>query len=245
MNRDVQPELLDRLPPDDPRAVRSRRDLRRVNAMMRNHEIMAHALQPAMTRSEPPHVTDLGAGDGSFLFGVAQRLGASAHRFPAAAGTPGRGLRTGPVTATLLDLQTSASVETISAFDALEWKVDSVVADAFDWLESSTTGGVFIANLFLHHFENARLAELLALVSRRATFFVAVEPERAPWPLLCSRLLGLAGCNDVTRHDAPISVRAGFAGSEISELWPDKIHWRITERRAGSFSHLFIAEKTG
>ena len=41
MKRIVQPELLDALPPDDPRAVRSRRDLRRVNAWMRNHTIMA------------------------------------------------------------------------------------------------------------------------------------------------------------------------------------------------------------
>ncbi len=44
MNRIVKPELLDELPPADPRAVRSRRDLRRVNAWMRNHAIMARAL---------------------------------------------------------------------------------------------------------------------------------------------------------------------------------------------------------
>ena len=43
MKRIVQPELLDSLPPGDPRAMRSRRDLRRVNAWMRNHAIMAGA----------------------------------------------------------------------------------------------------------------------------------------------------------------------------------------------------------
>ena len=46
MNRIVQPELLDELPPDDPRAMRSRRDLRRINAWMRNHAIMAAHCKP-------------------------------------------------------------------------------------------------------------------------------------------------------------------------------------------------------
>jgi hypothetical protein len=44
VKRLVQPEILDTLPPDDPRALRSRRDLRRVNAWMGNDAIMAQAL---------------------------------------------------------------------------------------------------------------------------------------------------------------------------------------------------------
>jgi len=38
-------------------------------------------------------------------------------------------------------------------------------------------------------------------------------------------------------------VRAGFSGGEISTLWPDKQNWRLTEQRAGAFSHLFVAQK--
>src|SRR5665213_1028567 len=45
MKRIVEPELLDALPPDDPSAIRSRQDLRRVNAWMRNHELRARALK--------------------------------------------------------------------------------------------------------------------------------------------------------------------------------------------------------
>jgi hypothetical protein len=97
--------------------------------------------------------------------------------------------------------------------------------------------------LFLHHFEDVRLAELLRLVSLRAKLFIALEPHRAPWPLFCSRLLWAIGCNAVTRHDAVVSVRAGFSGNELSALWPDKNHWRLTEQRAGAFSQLFIAQK--
>ncbi|TPV99455.1 MAG: hypothetical protein USCAAHI_01108 [Beijerinckiaceae bacterium] len=42
--RVVRPEWLDSLPPDDPRAGRSRRDLRRINAWMQQAGIMAGVL---------------------------------------------------------------------------------------------------------------------------------------------------------------------------------------------------------
>lgn len=70
-----------------------------------------------------------------------------------------------------------------------------------------------------------------------------LEPRRSSWSVFCSRLLWVIGCNDVTRHDAAISVRAGFSGQELSLLWPDKQNWRFTEQRVGAFSHLFIAQK--
>ncbi len=45
MKRRVTGELLDELPPADPRAVRSREDLLRVNGWMGNQGIMARALR--------------------------------------------------------------------------------------------------------------------------------------------------------------------------------------------------------
>ncbi len=53
------------------------------------------------------------------------------------------------------------------------------------------------------------------------------------------RLLPLIGCNRVTRHDAAVSVQAGFTGAELTALWP--AGWRITESAAGLFTHSFIA----
>jgi hypothetical protein len=41
-----------------------------------------------------------------------------------------------------------------------------------------------------------------------------------------------------------LSVRAGFSGNELSALWPADGGWQLTERRAGHFSHLFIARRT-
>ena len=224
MKRLVQPELLDALPPADPRAIRSRRDLRRINWWMRNHVMLARALKNHLSAT-PKQITEIGAGDGNFLLQAARKL-----NFSNAA-------------AILLDRQKNVSTETLADFEKLGWRAECVVADVFDWPETSGTGEVVIANLFLHHFEEDRLALLLQKISKRTKMFIALEPHRSRWPLLGSRLLWAIGCNGVTRNDAVVSVRAGFAGEEISALWPDKTNWRLTEHRAGPFSHLFIARR--
>lgn len=225
MNRIIKPELLDALPPEHPQAIRSRRDLRRVNAWMRNGAVMAEALQRERVGQPPRQMVELGAGDGCFLLGVARTL---------APGWPG-------VRATLIDRQKIVSGETLAEFARLGWTAEVVVSDVFDWSPASVD--VVIANLFLHHFENAELARLLRTISERASLFVAVEPRRSAWSLFWSRCLWAIGCNSVTRHDAVISVRAGFSGRELSALWPDAANWRLTEHAAGPFSHLFIARK--
>jgi ubiquinone/menaquinone biosynthesis C-methylase UbiE len=222
VKRIVQPEILDSLPPDDSRARRSRRDLRRVNSCMGNDAIMSKALKEFFP-GEPKQIVELGAGDGHFLLRVAQKLNWQ------------------NINATLLDRQKNVSAEMLAAFSKHGWRAEAVVADVFDWPQSSEE--IVIANLFLHHFENERLAELFRVISERAKSFIALEPRRAPLPLFFSRMLWAIGCNEVTRHDATVSVRAGFSGEEISALWPDKSNWRRTEHRAGLFSHLFIAQK--
>ena len=227
MKRLVQPEWLDTLPPDDPRAIHSRRDLCRVNRAMRNADIMADALHSALAGRPLEKITELGAGDGNFLLSLAERM------------LPGRP----PTVATLLDLQANISVETLDAFTALGWEAEVVIADVFDWSPSSASAGVVIANLFLHHFEGERLDKLLAQIARHTDLFIALEPRRAAWPLFCSHWLWGIGCNDVTRHDAVISVRAGFRDYELSALWPEPHKWQFTERPAGAFGHLFVAQK--
>ena len=236
MKRIVRPELLDTLSPQDPRAVRSRGDLHRVNICMRNHALMADALRNELNPRLPARITELGAGDGRFFLGVADRLrtvrGASAC-------APEHALQVSDIT--LLDMQSNVSADTVAAFAALGWHADAVVADVFDWLRTSQPAEVVIANLFLHHFEDTQLVELLRLVSLRTKVFIALEPRRAAWPMFCSRILWALGCNDVTRHDAAVSVRAGFSDGELSALWPDDDHWQHAEHRAGLFSHVFIA----
>jgi hypothetical protein len=227
MKRIVEPELLDTLPPGDPRAARSRRDLRRVNAWMRNHTIMANALQSAVNGQSPKQIVELGAGDGHFLLRVAKKM--APHR--------------PKVSVTLLDRQRNVLPATIATFTSLGWHAEAIVADVFDWPQVSAAPEIVIANLFLHHFDDAHLADLFRLIAERARWFIAIEPRRARWPRFCGRLLWAIGCNSVTRHDAAVSIRAGFLDNELSALWPAGGDWQLTEQRAGMFSHLFIAQK--
>ncbi len=227
MRRQIQPEILDHLPADDPRAIQSRRDLRKVNAFMGHAGVVTRALRGA--RSLPRHVVELGAGDGTLLLRVATRLGRPQVR----------------VRAELVDRYPSLSVETRNAFHALGWDVEATESDVFEWLCRPHTerADVTLANLFLHHFQEGELSTLLTSVSRQTNRFVACEPLRSRTALAGASLLLLVGCNDVTRHDADISVRAGFDDREISALWPNEAGWHLTESRAGLFTHYFDARR--
>ena len=103
--RRVLPELLDQLPADDPRAQRSRRDLRRVNLWMRQAGIMAELLLAHARTAKPLTLIELGAGDGTFMLRVARKI---AHALPG-------------VKLMLLDRQDLVSRETRDAFAALTW----------------------------------------------------------------------------------------------------------------------------
>ncbi len=228
MTRLVEPEWLDELPSDDPDAARSRRDLCRVNVWMRHHDIMADALQNHLNGSSAEYIVELGAGDGNFLLRVAQKI--SAHR--------------PKVNVMLLDRQKIVQPQTLSSFESLGWHAEAVTADVFDWSHTRSLADVVIANLFLHHFDETRLVGLFRAIAGRARLLVALEPRRARWPLFCSRLLWGIGCGPVTRHDAVLSVRAGFDGDELSRLWPADGGWQLIEQPAGAFSHLFVARRT-
>ncbi|HTC84724.1 MAG TPA: methyltransferase [Rhizomicrobium sp.] len=216
-------EILDHLSPDDPRAIRSRRDLARINAVMGQGAIMARLLAdfPA-----PKLMADLGGGDGSFMLGVAKRL---AKRWQG-------------VTVMIADRQPIVSAETRACFVRLGWRCENLTGDVFATLPLIKPD-IISANLFLHHLEDGALARLLALVAERAKGFVACEPRRAGFALLGAKLVGLLGANEVTRHDAVASVRAGFRGTDLSALWPrDRTKvWRLRERGILPFTHGFTA----
>jgi hypothetical protein len=227
MTRSVEPEWLDVLPADDPRAQRSRRDLRRVNALMANAGIVAGELRRAAL---PPHATlaEIGAGDGAFAVRLARALP------PAAGSTP----------FALLDRQSIVEPATVATLAARGWAALAIRDDVFAWLSGAgASRDAIVANLFLHHFDTAELARLLALIAARTRCFVACEPRRSGVALAGSRLLGLVGCNDVTRHDAVASVRAGFRDGEIAALWPRDAGWTLEEGARGLFSHCFVARR--
>lgn len=198
-SRFLEPEWLDDLPASDPRAIRSRNDLRRVNAIMGNARLIARHLGQAR------RVADLGGGDGSLMRAVARKLKRELE---------------------VTIVERIAGLEVFEFLDSPGVQLDAIVA-----------------NLFLHHLTQADLRRLFALAARRAPLFVCCEPRRSRLALAGSHLLGFIGCNDVTRHDAVISVRAGFSGNELSAAWPVAPGWSLTEQLALPFSHLFVAQR--
>ena len=126
------------------------------------------------------------------------------------------------VTVALLDQSDIVSMATRDGFSALGWTAEPITGDMFALIEENRLPDfdAVTANLFLHHFDPAQLERLLAQISPLTSLFVACEPRRAAFPLLASHLLWVIGCNEVTRHDAVISVRAGFNGGELSASWP-------------------------
>jgi hypothetical protein len=215
--RPLVPELLDLLPADDPAAIRSRHDLARINWVMRQPVIMARALAKCPA---PKILADLGSGDGRFLLSVAKRM---ARRWR-------------DVTVLICDRQDIVSDRTHAAFTKLGWRCEVRQGDIFETLPDAD---IITANLFLHHFDDAALGRLLAVVAAKTRAFIACEPRRGAFAVLGARMVWALGANRVTRHDALASVHAGFTGHELSALWPGGA-W-LNERAAFPFSHVFTA----
>lgn len=128
--RVVIPEILDHLPADDPEAVRSRGDLRRVNFLMGNERWICKTAR-RFPAEAARGIVEIGAGDGA-LCGKLARL------FPNA-----------PVAA--YDLAPRPA--------GLEPSVVWHRGNIFD-APPPDGGGMLVANLFLHHFEGEALAAL-------------------------------------------------------------------------------------
>ena len=182
-----------------PRAVRSREDLLRVNAWMGNCGIMARALRSAVHGHSGPAPGRAGrrgreipvarrAAAAAGLAGHATRCcstaGTSSRRKPARPLQPWAGARKSWKRRRWLGSAQPA------AHGLRRDDCEPVPAS----LPRGPTGGA-----------SARGGEATRV-------FIAVEPRRSGRGLFFSRLLWLIGCNQVTRHDAPVSVRAGFAG---------------------------------
>lgn len=235
--RTVRPEILDELPATDARAIRSRRDLQRVNRVMGSCGILTRAVLRSLAsapQNAPLHILELGAGDGSLALRIATRLATSWRE----------------AELTLLDRQALIAQATGTAFAHLGWTLRPLTLDALEWARAATQQqisgrwNVVLANLFLHHFEKDGLRELLSAVADRCDAFIACEPRRGLPALIGSRLLPALGVSADTRYDAVVSILAGFRDNELSRLWPARqTHWSLEERPAGLFSHLFVAAR--
>lgn len=193
IGRVVEPEILDRLPVEDPSAQRSRRDLRQINAMMGNFRWVER--QIARTPNAESLV-EIGAGEGR----LCRRL---SKKFP-------------DKQLTGIDL-----VPCPEGLGGVKW----LRGDLFELLPESQ-GDVLIGVMIVHHF---RTEELRALGKALASFQAVIlcEPWRAFLPQVWGGLMW-PFVSEVTRHDLPVSVRAGFRPGELPKLLKLE-NWKIEE----------------
>lgn len=122
--------MLDILSPDDPRAVRCRRDLKLINWLLGNHRWLLRVLD-SNARKLDGGIVELGAGDGAFLHRLHRRHPnlrlAGFDRAPRPADLPGD----------------------------IAWHSGDVFQHEGPW-----PGEVIVANLFLHHFTVEQLQAL-------------------------------------------------------------------------------------
>lgn len=187
--REVLPEILDKLDPDDPRAVSNRRDLRRINALMGNWRWVARQLRSVVRPGM--RVLEAGAGDGEmgrWLLRKIPVLGAASYIGLDRVGRP------------------------------KDWPADSHWAQA-DLLEYdfSVPPDILAINLLLHQFEDEDLLRLGKRIAE-IPIWIFCEPLRSPVGICGLALLRPFGLCDVSWHDGRVSVRAGFRGNELSQL---------------------------
>jgi SAM-dependent methyltransferase len=105
----------------------------------------------------------------------------------------------------------------------IQWKS----GDFFETLPT-VHGSVCIGSLVLHHFSANALRELGRRLSRFELLMFA-EPLRSRITLAAASLVS-PFVGEVTRHDMPASIRAGFLPGELASiLHLDSAHWIIRE----------------
>lgn len=212
--RDIQPELLDLLPQNDPRAIRARGEMCIVNGVMGNHRWIERMVRRHGQKGW--NITELGAGDGALSLRLlnsglcreeemqAVDLVTRPLRWPAASG----------------------------------WHCGDVIAAALPHSE------VVIANLFLHHFTNHELHSIGSKISPVTRLIVAAEPARLWIHRLLGRLLcEVAELNDVQNHDMQLSIRAGFRGEELGRALGLGNEWQTHVQMHPLGAYRFMAER--
>ena len=235
VNRVLKPEILDNLLADDPRAIRSRRDLSRINVFMGNKRWLLRkvvSLAKSLGNSESSeelatrnlHVIEIGAGDGSFLELCQECL----ELMP-------------EVDEWERSLESRfTGIDLIAKPEGMHDSIDWFQGDLFDMPSLPIVEGelsIVVCNLILHHFDTEQLGLLVDLL-QQCDHVLAVEPYRSWFPKFMG-YLAFPFINDVTRHDMIVSIEAGFRRGELAEFFKSKNVEEKVTRRGGLRTHLF------
>ena len=226
--RRVEPELLDGLAADDPRARRSRADLRRIHRAMATLPIVQRAMDRGTAKIRPRTLARargrrrlpdaaLGEAAGSTVAGGSRHVAGPARS--------GRARR-----------RWTACAKSAGCPASRRWMCST------GWHGPTTRSGMSSSpTCSSTTFRRASSCGCWRESRRARRVFLCCEPRRSALPLAGSHLIGLLGAGPVTRQDAVSSVHAGFRARELSDLWPSPQDWVLDEYPAGLFSHCFLA----
>ncbi|MCC6391060.1 MAG: methyltransferase domain-containing protein [Bryobacterales bacterium] len=187
--RTIQAEFLDTA--GDEEAEGNLEDLRRINRRLGGYLIFRRLMRQWYTPADAFTILDVGAASGDM----------------------GRALRETFPRAAIVSLDQNAR-------NLRGASPPKLLADAFHLPFGRASFDVVFSSLFLHHFEDDAVVELLRgmdAAARKAV--VAVDLERHP---LAKAFLPatrwLFGWHEITLHDGPVSVAAGFRRAELALL---------------------------
>jgi 2-polyprenyl-3-methyl-5-hydroxy-6-metoxy-1,4-benzoquinol methylase len=172
-------------------AAGSLRDLVRINKFLGGHEVLRSALRRLSTPADEFTILDVGAASGDM----------------------GRVVR---------ELYPRARVTSLDyrGHHLAAAEQPKVVADAFRLPFLAASFDIVHCSLFLHHFENGRIVELLrsfGIVARRYVIVSDLERHLLAYYFLPATKW-LFRWHPITLHDGPISVAAAFKARELRDL---------------------------
>jgi SAM-dependent methyltransferase len=216
--RATDPELLDE-GVDEAEAIRSLADLRFVNRWLGGRRSMRRAVGPLLAASPRPRLLDVGCGSADVPDGLRSDL-------------EGRLLVVGLDIKLVHLRQTPAGVE-------------RVLGDVLRLPFRPRSFDVVTASLFLHHFDAAAVAPLLAslfALARRA--LVVNDLHRARVPYLFGRVaFPLLFRSPVSVADGLLSIRRAFRPEELRAAFADAGIPGVRIRRSFPYRLVAVAER--
>jgi len=215
-SREVEPELLDQLPSDDPVAVKIHRDILRFNYLMGNFRWIGRELSQCLRPGD--RVLEIAAGQGHLLSALAKRgvINEAKHvaAFDAICPRP------------------------VNCPEGVEW----TVCRAEEFTDYRNYDVILVCH-FLHQLPAEVLREL-GEQFRHARLILAAEPRRHPLAVGLCKASRLIGFSKVGIGDGLTSIHAGFRGEELTKmLGLNAARWRFTYSETWLGSYRLRAEQ--
>ncbi len=215
--RSNAPEWMDDLSHPTAEINRALEDIRKVNRWLGGHRVSIHGLIPFLDRGQPPavQILDMGCGDGDFL----RHLWRYCQR------------NNIPATLTGWD-RNPGSLERGQNLDQTSG-LNYECRDILTFPELPKGEVVIICNLFLHHFTDSQILELLKTWRDMGCRAIVVNDlHRNPLAYYLFHVFGfIFRLSRMARHDGLISILRGFTRRDLNAFNEElgvagSIRWR-------------------